>query len=78
MVENDEGNVVDRTLMDYVLISKRMVGRRLDVKVWRGEGGGMSSHFLVEARLKLVAATDIRILESLYIVEPEPFQLVKF
>ena len=26
----------------------------LDVKVWRGEGGGMSDHFWVEARLKLV------------------------
>ena len=31
-----------------------MLGRLLDVKVWRGEGGGMSDHFLVEARLKLV------------------------
>ena len=26
----------------------------IDVKVWRGEGGEMSDHFLVEARLKLV------------------------
>ena len=26
----------------------------LDLKVWRGEGGGLSDHFLVEARLKLV------------------------
>ena len=25
-----------------------------DVKVWRGEGGGLSDHFLVEARLKLL------------------------
>ena len=24
------------------------------MKVWRGEDGGMSDHFLVEARLKLV------------------------
>ena len=24
------------------------------MKVWRGEGGGMSDHFLVDARLKLV------------------------
>ena len=31
-----------------------MLGRLLDVKVWRGEGGGMSDHFLVEAWLKLV------------------------
>ena len=40
--------------MDCVLLPKRMLGILLDVKVWRGEGGGMSEHFLVEARLKLV------------------------
>ena len=34
-----EGRVVDRALMDYVLIPKRMRGRLLDVKVCRGEGG---------------------------------------
>ena len=49
-----EGRGVDRSLMDYVLLSKRMLGRLLDVKLWRGEGEGMSDHFLVEARLKLV------------------------
>ena len=38
--------------MNYVLLPKRMLGRLLDVKVWRGEGGGMSDHFLVEARMK--------------------------
>ena len=31
-----------------------MLGRLLDVKVWRGEDGGLSDHFLVETRLKLV------------------------
>ena len=31
-----------------------MLGRLLDVKVWRGEGGGLSDHFWVEVRLKLV------------------------
>ena len=40
--------------MDYALLPKRMLGRQLDVKVRREEGGGMSDHFLVEARLKLV------------------------
>ena len=45
--------MVDRALMDYVLLPKRMLGRLLDVKVWRAEGGGRSDHFLVEARLKL-------------------------
>ena len=47
-----EGVVVDRALVDYVLLPKRMLGRLLDVNVWRGEGGGMSDHFLVEGRLK--------------------------
>ena len=44
--------MVDRALMDYVLLPKRMLGRLLDVKMWKGEGGGMSDRFLVEARLK--------------------------
>ena len=34
-----EKTVVDRALMDYVLLPKRMLGRLLDVKAWRGEGG---------------------------------------
>ena len=49
-----EGRVVDRALMDDVFSSKRRLRRLLDVKVWRGEGGGMSEDFLVEARLKLM------------------------
>ena len=49
-----EGSVVDMALMDYELLTKRMLGRLLDVKVWRGEGAGMSDNFSVEARLKLV------------------------
>ena len=28
-----------RVLMDYVLLPRRMLGRLLDVKVWRGKGG---------------------------------------
>ena len=34
-----EGRVVDKALMDYLLLPRRMLGRLLDVKVWRGEGG---------------------------------------
>ena len=34
-----EGRVVDKALMDYVLLPRRMRGGLLDVKVWRGEGG---------------------------------------
>ena len=49
-----EGRVVDRALMGYVLLPKRMVGRLSDVKVFRRESGGMFDHFLEESRLKLV------------------------
>ena len=38
--------------MDYVLLPRRMLGRLLDVKVWRGEGGGIVCPFF--ARLKLL------------------------
>ena len=35
-----EGRVVDKALMDYVWLPRRMLVRLLDVKVWRGERGG--------------------------------------
>ena len=34
-----EGRVVDKALMNYMLLPRRMLGRLLGVKVWRGEGG---------------------------------------
>ena len=40
-----KGRVLDKALMDYVLLPRRMLGRLLDLKVWRGEGGGMSAPF---------------------------------
>ena len=52
-----EGNMLDRALINHVLLPRRMLGRLLDVKVWRGEGGGMSNHFLEEARLKVVGVS---------------------
>ena len=45
------GRVVERALMDYVLITKRMVGRLKDVHVFTGVAAGMSDHFLVEAKV---------------------------
>ena len=39
------GRVIERALMDYVLITKRMVGRLKDVHVFRGVAVGMSDHF---------------------------------
>uniref|UniRef100_A0A0L8ICS8 Endonuclease/exonuclease/phosphatase domain-containing protein n=1 Tax=Octopus bimaculoides TaxID=37653 RepID=A0A0L8ICS8_OCTBM len=43
-----KGTVVDRALMDYILIDKRVVGRLLDMHLMRGEGGGVSDHLLVQ------------------------------
>merc|ERR1711915_612287 len=45
------GRVVERALMDYVLIARRMIGRLKDVHVFRGMAGGMSDHFLVETKV---------------------------
>ena len=45
------GRMIERALMDYVLITKRMVGRLKDVHVFRGVAAGMSDHFLVEAEV---------------------------
>ena len=39
-----EGRVVEKALMDYVLLPRQMLRRLLDVKVWR-EGGRMLDHF---------------------------------
>ena len=46
-----DGRVIERALMDYVLITKRMVGRLKDVHVFRGVAAGMSDHFLVKAKV---------------------------
>ena len=48
--------MIERALMDYVLITKRMVGRLKDVHVFRGVAAGMSDHFLVE--IKVVVAKE--------------------
>ena len=45
------GRVIERALMDCVLITKRMVGRLKYVHVFRGVAAGMSDHFLVEAKV---------------------------
>ena len=52
-VRQEGGRVVDRALMDYVVVSKNVRGRLLDVRVLRGEGSGLSDHYLVEGRLRV-------------------------
>lgn len=39
--------------MDYVMMSRGKISQLLDVTVLRGEGRGMSDHFLVEGKLKV-------------------------
>ena len=48
-----DGRVVDRALMDYVVVSRSKIGRVKDVHVRRGESGGISDHFLVEGKLRV-------------------------
>ena len=52
-VKMAHGAVVERALIDFVLISRRVVGRLLDVRVLRREVGGMSDHLLVEGRMRV-------------------------
>ena len=54
MVENSGRKGGRQGIDGLCVVTKRMLGRQLDVKAWIGEGGRLSDHFLVEARLKLV------------------------
>ena len=47
----DKGKVVDRALMDYVIVSRKIVRRLRDVHVYRGEAGGISDHYLVQGKI---------------------------
>ena len=56
MVENG-GRKGGRQGIDEMIMccyQNELLGRLLEVKVWRGEGGGMPDHFLMEARLKFM------------------------
>ena len=43
----------ERALLDYVCVEQRIKDRLLDVNVLRGAAGGISDHFLVEARVRI-------------------------
>ena len=45
--------IVDRALMDYVLVSGNGRSKLLDVNVLRGESAGMSDHYLVEGKMRV-------------------------
>ena len=40
-----------KALMDYVLVSRKIVGRLVDVHVYRGEAQGISDHYLVQGKI---------------------------
>ena len=52
-MRNDNERVVDRAMMDYVVVLRKVIGRLLNVRALRGEEGGMSDHFLVEGKLRV-------------------------
>ena len=56
------GRVIERALMDYVLITKRMVGRLKDVHVFRGVAAGMSDHCLVDTKVVVAKEWGNRVL----------------
>ena len=54
--ERDNGD--ERSLIDYVLIESKYKNRLKDVSVFRGAAGGMSDHYLVEAKMRVEGYRD--------------------
>ena len=52
LVKIAHGAAMERVLMDFVLISRRVVGKLLEVLVLR-EAGGISDHLLVGGRMRV-------------------------
>ena len=46
-------NGQERSLIDYVLVDERSKRLLEDINVYRGAAGGMSDHYLVEAKVKM-------------------------
>ena len=63
-VRIERGRVTERALMDYVLITKEMIGRVKDVHVFRGMAAGISDHFLVEGKIVVAKEWGKRLRES--------------
>ena len=45
--------MIDRGLLDYVLVSKGVFEGLIEVNVYRGVVTGVSDHFLVEGKLRV-------------------------
>ena len=51
-MRQDNGRVVGRAMMDYVVVSWNIMGWFLHVRILRGKGRGMSDHYHVEGVLR--------------------------
>ena len=54
MVENGGRKGGRQGTNGLCVVTETNAWKTVDVNVWRGEGGGLSDRFLVEARLKLL------------------------
>ena len=52
-IRQANGRILDRAMMDYVVVSRNVIVQFLDMRVLRGEGSGMSNHFCVEGMLMI-------------------------
>ena len=52
-MRQDNGRVLDGATMDYVVVSRNVMEQLLNVRVLRGDGRGISDHFLVEGKLRV-------------------------
>ena len=52
-MRQEHERVVDRAMMDYVVMSRNVTGQLLEVRVLRREGDGMSGHFLLEGNMRV-------------------------
>ena len=59
-IRNAHGRIVNRAVMDYVMVLRRVLKDLLDVRVLRGVGSGISDHFFVEGRMRVKMSANNR------------------
>lgn len=52
-MKQEYARVVDRALIDYMVVSRHVLQRLVDVMVLRREGGGISDYLLVEIKVRV-------------------------
>ena len=48
-----ESRIADTALMDYIVVSRYLSGRILEVNVLKGADEGVSDHYLVQGRIRV-------------------------